>query len=72
MFRIDSGAGDRVEIDANLAVMGDVPIRRGESAIVHGEYYYDASGRSGIHWTHRTLRGTHPPGYIMLDGRLYQ
>ena len=69
---LDAGDDDRIEVDANLDVMGNVPFQRGETAIVHGEYYYDPSGRDGIHWTHRTLRGSHPPGYIILAGTKYQ
>ena len=72
VFVIATAPDAHVEIDANLDVMGDFPIRRGETAIVHGEYYADPSGRDGIHWTHRTDRGNHPPGYVILDGRTYQ
>lgn len=71
-FYVDVGHGDRVEIDANLDVLGDVPIAPGESAVVRGEYYYDRNGREGVHWTHRTARGTHPPGYLILNGVRYQ
>lgn len=71
-FFVDAGAGHRVEVDANLDIMGDLPVRRGERAIVHGEYYADAGGRDGVHWTHRTLHGTHPPGYVVLDGTTYE
>jgi hypothetical protein len=69
---VDAGGNDRIEVDVNLDVMGNVPFQRGEAAIVHGEYYYDRSGRDGVHWTHRTLRGSHPPGYIILAGTTYQ
>ena len=71
-FIVDAGKAGRIEVDANLAIMGDVPLRRGENAIVRGEYYADADGRTGVHWTHRTLRGSHPPGFIVLDGMTYQ
>lgn len=71
-FIVITGRNDRVAIDANLDIMGDLPVRAGERAIVHGEYFADASGRDGLHWTHRTSRGTHPPGYIVLNGTMYQ
>jgi len=68
-----ASAGDApVEIDANVDVMGDFPIRRGERAVIRGEYYADPSGRDGVHWTHRTDRGGHPPGFVQLDGVTYR
>jgi hypothetical protein len=72
VFIVDAGGGDRVEVDANIDVMGDFPIRSGEHAVVRGEYYYDGAGRDGVHWTHRTDRGNHPPGYVTLDGVTYR
>lgn len=69
---IDVGHGDRIEIDANLDVMGDFPVRTGEYAVVRGEYYYDPNGREGVHWTHRTNYGSHPPGYLILEGTTYR
>lgn len=71
-FFVTSGRNDRIEVDANLDVMGDFPVRPGQIAVVRGEYYADATGRAGVHWTHRTLRGSHPSGYIVLDGTTYQ
>ena len=43
----------------------------GEHAIVRGEYYYDGGSREGVHWTHHTDRGGHPPGYLILNGTSY-
>lgn len=72
VFLVDVGANDRVQIDANVDIMGNFPIRDGERAVVRGEYYYDGPGRDGVHWTHRTDRGSHPPGFIQLDGVTYR
>jgi hypothetical protein len=72
VFIVDVGGNDRVAVDANVDIMGDFPIRDGEYAIVRGEYYYDAPGRDGVHWTHRTDRGNHPEGYVILDGATYR
>jgi hypothetical protein len=69
---VDAGQGDRIEIDANLDEMGDFPVTVGERAIVRGEFYDDADGREGVHWTHHTDRGPHPAGYIILDGTTYR
>ena len=72
IFVVDAGGGDRVTVDANVDIMGDFPIHPGERAVVRVEYYYDGPGRDGIHWTHRTDRVTHPPGFVALDGVTYR
>jgi hypothetical protein len=69
---VDVGHNDTIEIDANLDEMGNFPVSVGDSAIVRGEYYYDEDGREGVHWTHHTDRGTHPAGYLTLNGTTYQ
>jgi hypothetical protein len=71
-FTVDVGDREAVEVDANLDVMGIFPIRRGEAAVIRGEYYADPRGRDGLHWTHRTDRGFHPPGFVTLDGVTYR
>ena len=68
---VDVGHNDSIEIDANLDEMGNFPVTVGEHAVVRGEYYYDESGREGVHWTHHTDRGSHPPGYLILNGTTY-
>lgn len=68
---VDVGRGDVIEIDANVDEMGNFPVHAGEAAEVRGEYYYDPNGREGVHWTHRTDRGSHPAGYLILDGTTY-
>jgi hypothetical protein len=72
VFFVDVGGNRRVQIDANVDIMGNFPIRRGEYAVVRGEYYSDGPGRDGVHWTHRTDRGTHPPGFVTLAGLTYR
>ncbi len=72
IFVVAADGAGRVTIDANVDVMGNFPIRDGEQTVVRGEYYYDGSGRDGVHWTHHTDRGTHPPGYVELDGVTYR
>jgi hypothetical protein len=69
---VDVGHNDSIEIDANLDEMGNFPVTLGEQAVVRGEYYYDEDGREGVHWTHHTDRGSHPPGYMILNGTTYQ
>ncbi len=72
VFIVDAGPAGPIAIDANVGIMGDFPIRHGETTIVRGEYYSDGPGRDGVHWTHRTDRGTHPPGFVELDGVTYR
>jgi len=69
---VDVGHHDVIEIDANLDEMGNFPVTDGEQAVARGEYYYDEDGREGVHWTHRTDRGPHPPGYLTLNGTMYR
>ena len=69
---VDVGHDDVIEIDANLDEMGNFPVTEGERAAVRGEYYYDQDGREGVHWTHRTDRGSHPAGYLILNGTTYR
>ena len=69
---IDVGHNNPIEIDANLDEMGSFPVTLGEHAAVKGEYYYDPNGREGVHWTHHTDRGSHPPGYLNLNGTIYR
>jgi hypothetical protein len=71
VFYVDVGGGDDIAIDANLDVMGLFPVRPGEATTIRGEYYYDQDGREGVHWTHHTSHGPHPPGYVILEGRRY-
>jgi hypothetical protein len=70
-FDVGLPGGDDVWIDANLDVLGALPVRTGERATVRGEYFNDR-GRDGIHWTHRTTHGPHPAGYVILNGVRYQ
>jgi hypothetical protein len=71
VFYVDVGGGDRIQIDANLDVMGDFPVHSGEATTIRGEYYYDQDGREGVHWTHHTSYGSHPAGYVILNGQRY-
>ena len=69
---VDVGHDDRIEIDANLDEMGNFPVAAGDRAVAMGEHYYDQDGREGVHWTHHTDRGSHPPGYLTLNGTTYR
>jgi hypothetical protein len=71
-FDVVLPGGDDVWIDANLDVLGALPVRRGQRTTVRGEYFYDRDRVDGIHWTHRTTHGPHPPGFVILNGVTYR
>jgi hypothetical protein len=60
-----------VRVESNLDIIGRLPVRDGEPAIVRGEYEYDRRG-GVIHWTHHDPRGRHPDGFVEIDGRRYE
>ncbi len=69
----DPGAGCRItlRVEHNLDLAGRVPLTRGETVEIRGEYIYDPRGGI-LHWTHHDPRGRHPGGYIRANGELYQ
>jgi hypothetical protein len=71
VFVVDVGHRDTIEIDANVDIMGNFPIKPGDMAVVRGEYYYDLDGREGVHWTHRS-DGGHPAGFVILNDHRYE
>ena len=68
-FTLDVGAGVVVEVDHNLTLAPRVPVHRGDSVTVHGEFAPDP-GHPVIHYTHHAT-GRHEGGWIELDGRTY-
>lgn len=69
-FRCDFHAGVPVEIDHNLALAPRVPVRVGDSLIVHGQFEPDP-GHPVIHYTHHAT-GRHEGGWIELNGQHYE
>ena len=64
-----SVSGHQVEIDHNLTLAPRVPVRIGDAVIVHGQFEPDP-GHPVIHYTHHAT-GSHPGGWIKLDGKRY-
>jgi hypothetical protein len=62
-------AGHAVEIDHNLTLAPQVPVRVGDVVVIHGQFEPDP-GHPVIHYTHHAT-GTHPGGWIKLDGKKY-
>lgn len=64
--------GDTLELDRNTDLGPWVPVRPGDSIVVHGQLYVDP-GRAGVHCLHaRTSSGCPQAGWIELHGTEYQ
>jgi hypothetical protein len=64
-----SVSGQEVEIDHNLTLAPQVPVRVGDLVVIHGQFEPDP-GHPVIHYTHHAT-GTHTGGWIKLAGRKY-
>lgn len=69
IVRLSSG-GITVEIEHNISIGRRVPVKLGDSLIVHGEYIWNSKGGL-IHFTHHDPQGTHEAGYIKDNGQTY-
>lgn len=59
-----------VRIEVNNDITGPIPLQRGETIVVKGEYETDPTG-GVIHWTHHDPSGRHVNGYIVARGKTY-
>jgi hypothetical protein len=70
-MRVQSGAGDVLEIDHNVDLARPVPARKGDRLLVRGDLYIDP-GQVGVHCTHKQTSHSCPqPGFIVLQGQTY-
>jgi len=65
-----AGRGLTVRVEDNVDLTGPIPLAEGDSVEVHGEYIYDPRGGL-IHYTHVDPRGRHEPGYVRVNGKVY-
>ncbi len=65
-----AGRGLTVRVEDNVDLTGPIPLAEGDSVEVHGEYIYDPRGGL-IHYTHLDPRGRHEPGYVRVNGKVY-
>lgn len=70
-FLLQVGGGMTVLIAHNIDVAPRVPLARGDSVELRGEYEWNDKG-GVIHWTHRDPGGGHPPGWIRWCDSLFQ
>lgn len=69
-FLLQVDEGPSVLVAHNLALAPKVPLVRGDSIELRGEYEWNERG-GVIHWTHRDPGGRHAPGWIRSHGRQY-
>lgn len=62
--------GATVEIDHNLDLAPRVPVRDGDTVVIHGQFEPDP-GHPVIHYTHHAT-GRHEGGWIQWGGSTYQ
>lgn len=69
LLQVDSGM--TVLVAHNIDVAPRVPLARGDSVLLRGEYEWNDQG-GVVHWTHRDPGGGHPPGWIRWRDSLFQ
>lgn len=55
----------------NIDLAERLPLKVGDTVSFNGEYVYNPKGGI-VHWTHLDPKGTHIPGWILLQGKKYQ
>ncbi|MDE2573132.1 MAG: DUF3465 domain-containing protein [bacterium] len=70
-FDVSPPSGLRTQVVENVDVGPRVPVHRGDSVVVRGEYVRDAGETHIVHWTHHDPDGRHVGGFIVDDGRRY-
>jgi hypothetical protein len=70
-FIVRMGGGHTVLVAHNLELAPRVPLERGDSVRVRGEYEWNAQG-GVVHWTHDDPARRHPGGWIEHEGTKYE
>jgi hypothetical protein len=72
-FDVKARTGERLEVDHNTTLAHFVPVRIGDSVVIHGQLYIDPGPRLGVHCTHATTSSGCPsPGWIMFGSNYYE
>lgn len=61
--------GRTFKVEDNVGITGPIPLRRGDALSLLGQLECDDYV---IHWTHHDPRGRHMPGYVKVNGRVYE
>jgi hypothetical protein len=71
-FIVRLGSGQTILIAHNIDVAPRVSsLKKNDVVRFYGQYQWNKKG-GVIHWTHRDPRGSHVPGWIEHNGRIYQ
>lgn len=66
---LECPGGLTIQVDNNVTVGERVPVRRGQTVVIHGQYVWTESGGL-IHFTHQATEAG-GSGWILFKGRLY-
>jgi len=61
--------GLMIRIEDNTAITGPIPLSKGETVSLQGQY---ECNDGVIHWTHQDPRGRHMSGFIEAGGKIYR
>ena len=70
ILRLDSGQTLLVAHNIDIAPRVE-GLAAGDVVAFRGVYEWNAEGGT-VHWTHRDPGGTHAPGWLRRDGRVYE
>ncbi|MDJ0974087.1 MAG: DUF3465 domain-containing protein [Planctomycetota bacterium] len=70
-FLLKLPSGHTLKIAHNLKFSGPIPLKKGDTVRLYGEYEYNAKG-GVVHWTHRDPANRHPHGWIRHKGEIYR
>ena len=70
-FIIDIGDSHTVLVAHNIDLAPRVPLDRGSTIRLYGEYEWNPQG-GVMHWTHHDPSARRPGGWIELDGQRYR
>ncbi len=70
-FILELGSGHTVLVAHNIDLAKRVPLKKGDSITIHGQYEWNDRG-GVLHWTHRDPANRHEGGWIEYEGKRYQ
>ena len=70
-FIVELASGHTVLVSHNIDLAARVPLQRGDSVDVRGEYEWNDRG-GVVHWTHHDPAGRRPGGWLSHRGTVYR
>jgi hypothetical protein len=70
-FDVKRDDGSTFRVVDNVTLAPRVPVAPGDAVTVRGELVHDRGQPPIVHFTHRDPWGTHPDGFINLNGHVY-